>query len=85
MSIDRSPSLSSLFRKNNTISYKNIQADQCEKTLIKNDLPIFIFDLSGIKHILNLAQEAIYELRESHPSVESNVMADYRSPWKSHT
>lgn len=82
---DREPSLGSLFRTKNTISYKNIQADHCQKTLVKNELPIFIFDLSGIKHILNLAHQAIHELRESHPGVESNVIADYRSPWKSHT
>ena len=82
---DKTPSLGSLFRTKNTISYKNIQADHCQKTLVKNELPIFIFDLSGIKHILNLAHQAIHELRESHPGVESNVIADYRSPWKSHT
>ena len=34
---------------------------------------------------MNLAHQAIHELRESHPGVESNVIADYRSPWKSHT
>jgi hypothetical protein len=71
--------------KNNTANYKNGQTNHCNKTFVKNELPIFIFDLSGIKHILNLAYDAIHELRETHPSFESNVIADYRSPWKSHT
>ena len=50
---DKTPSLGSLFRTKNTISYKNIQADHCQKTLVKNELPIFIFDLSGNTSMYN--------------------------------
>ena len=49
-------------------------------------LPIFTADLS--KHCeleLNLAKEAINELKTTHPeTTKSNVYAKYMSPWKSH-
>lgn len=83
--MDRTPDLGSLLKAPSTITYKNIQATTFNKVSVQTSLPIFIFDLTGIKHILQLANEAIHELRVSHPGIESNVVADYRSPWKSHT
>ena len=52
---------------------------------VTTELPVFICDLSPIQAQLNLAREAIDELRISHPqSPESNVKATYMSPWHSH-
>lgn len=52
---------------------------------VTTELPVFICDLSPIQAQLNLAREAIDELRVSHPqSPESNVKATYMSPWHSH-
>ena len=52
---------------------------------VTTELPVFICDLSPIQAQLNLAREAIEELRVSHPqSTESNVKATYMSPWHSH-
>ena len=55
------------------------------KVIVQSQLPMFICDLTMIADQLQLAKEAIYELRESHPqSPTSNVMANYMSPWHSH-
>ena len=52
---------------------------------IQTELPVVIAELGAIADRLQLAREAIAELRLSHPqSPESNVKAAYMSPWKSH-
>ena len=52
---------------------------------IQTELPVIIAELGSIADRLQLAREAIDELRISHPqSPESNVKATYMSPWKSH-
>lgn len=52
---------------------------------VQAELPIIIAELGAIADRLQLAREAIDELRLSHPqSPESNVKATYMSPWKSH-
>ena len=52
---------------------------------IETDLPVIIAELAPIADRLQLAREAIEELRVSHPqSPASNVKASYMSPWKSH-
>lgn len=52
---------------------------------VQTDLPVIIAELGPIADRLQLAREAIEELRVSHPqSPESNVKAAYMSPWKSH-
>ena len=52
---------------------------------VATELPVFICDLSPIQAQLDLARQAIEELRISHPqSTESNVKATYMSPWHSH-
>ncbi|MFG6467467.1 hypothetical protein [Roseateles sp. BYS87W] len=52
---------------------------------IETELPIIVAELGPIADRLQLAREAIEELRLSHPqSPESNVKATYMSPWKSH-
>lgn len=52
---------------------------------IQAELPVVIAELGAIADRLQLASEAIAELRVSHPqSPESNVKAAYMSPWKSH-
>lgn len=52
---------------------------------IQTELPAIIAELGPIADRLQLAREAIDELRASHPqSPESNVKAAYMSPWKSH-
>ena len=49
------------------------------------DIPVFVCDLSPLTANLELARQAIDELRISHPlSPESNVKATYMSPWRSH-
>jgi hypothetical protein len=49
------------------------------------DIPVFVSDLSPLTSHLDLARQAINELRISHPqSPESNVKATYMSPWQSH-
>jgi hypothetical protein len=52
---------------------------------VTTELPVFICDLSGIQPQLDLARQAIDELKITHPqSPESNVKATYMSPWHSH-
>lgn len=52
---------------------------------VTTELPVFISDLTLIQPQLDLAREAIDELRVTHPqSPESNVKATYMSPWHSH-
>lgn len=52
---------------------------------VQTELPVVIAELGPIADRLQLAREAIDELRVSHPqSPESNVKATYMSPWKSH-
>lgn len=52
---------------------------------IQTELPVVIAELGPIADRLQLAREAIDELRISHPqSPDSNVKATYMSPWKSH-
>lgn len=49
------------------------------------ELPVVVAELGAIADRLQLARQAIEELRISHPqSPESNVKAAYMSPWKSH-
>ena len=49
------------------------------------ELPVVICDLTPIQPQLDLARQAIEELRITHPqSPESNVKATYMSPWRSH-
>lgn len=49
------------------------------------ELPVFIADLSPAQAQLDLAREALEELRITHPeSPISNVKATYMSPWTSH-
>ena len=49
------------------------------------DIPVFVCDLSPLTAHLELARQAIDELRISHPqSPESNAKATYMSPWRSH-
>lgn len=52
---------------------------------VGTELPVFIADLSPAQAQLDLARQAIDELRISHPeSPNSNVKATYMSPWTSH-
>jgi hypothetical protein len=52
---------------------------------IQTELPVIIAELDPIADRLQLAREAIAELRISHPqSPQSNVKSVYMSPWKSH-
>lgn len=52
---------------------------------IQTEVPAIIAELGPIADRLQLAREAIEELRVSHPqSPESNVKSVYMSPWKSH-
>jgi len=52
---------------------------------VQTELPVVIAELGPIADRLQLAREAIDELRISHPqSPSSNVKATYMSPWKSH-
>jgi hypothetical protein len=52
---------------------------------IQTELPAIIAELGPIADRLQLAREAIDELRVTHPqSPDSNVKASYMSPWKSH-
>ncbi|KQV96490.1 hypothetical protein [Pelomonas sp. Root1237] len=52
---------------------------------VQTELPVIIAELGPIADRLQLAREAIDELRISHPqSPESNVKSVYMSPWKSH-
>jgi hypothetical protein len=53
---------------------------------VSTELPVFLWDLEEFRPQLQLAREAIDELRLTHPdSPESNVKANYMSPWHSHT
>lgn len=52
---------------------------------VKSELAVFGCDLNAFPQELQLARDAIEELRVSHPeSTPSNVNAVYMSPWKSH-
>lgn len=52
---------------------------------VGTELPVFIADLSPAKAQLELARQALDELRITHPeSPNSNVKATYMSPWTSH-
>lgn len=52
---------------------------------VQAELPIVIAELGHIADRLQLAREAIEELRISNPKpLTSNVKASYVSPWKSH-
>ncbi|HEY0192810.1 MAG TPA: hypothetical protein VGC42_16940 [Kofleriaceae bacterium] len=51
---------------------------------VATTLPVLVFDLDDPEPV-QLAREAIAELRVSHPAtIMSNVRATYRSPWHSH-
>jgi hypothetical protein len=53
---------------------------------VGTELPVFVCDLQAIAEHLQLAREAVDELRQIYPeSTPSNVHATYMSPWKSHT
>lgn len=65
---------------NHTISA--IELGQYE---VPTKLPVFHCYLGAVSDQLQLAREAIDELRVSHPeSTPSNVQSVYMSPWKSH-
>jgi hypothetical protein len=52
---------------------------------VDTKVPVFWWDMSHLDPVLQLAREALDELRISHPdSPDSNVKAQYMSPWKSH-
>lgn len=52
---------------------------------VQTQIPIIIAELGPIADRLQLAREAIDELRVSHPlSPTSNVKSVYMSPWESH-
>jgi len=52
---------------------------------VETKAPIFWWDISDLRPVLDLAEQAIHELRVSHPqSPQSNVKSVYMSPWKSH-
>ena len=52
---------------------------------VLSETPVFLCDLTPIQPVLDLAMQAIHELRITHPqSPESNVKATYMSPWHSH-
>ncbi len=52
---------------------------------VASELPVFVCDLKPMAAQLQLARQALDELRISHPaSTPSNVQAVYMSPWKSH-
>jgi hypothetical protein len=52
---------------------------------VGTELPVFIADLSPAQAELDLARQALDELRITHPeSPSSNVKATYMSPWTSH-
>jgi len=52
---------------------------------VGTELPVFIADLSPAQGQLDLARQALDELRITHPeSPNSNVKATYMSPWTSH-
>lgn len=52
---------------------------------VPTQLPLFWHTLADQPEVLQLAREAIDELRLTHPeSTPSNVQAVYMSPWKSH-
>jgi len=56
-----------------------------ELQLVENKLPIFGFDLSTREYELNLAREAIAEMKVSHPEPrQSNVYGEWMSPKNSH-
>lgn len=56
-----------------------------ETGMVPCELPIFVCDLKLIEPQLQLARQAVAELRQSHPeSTPSNVQAVYMSPWNSH-
>lgn len=49
------------------------------------ELPVFVFGLARIRSQLELARQALQELRISHPQpVSSNLRTAWMSPWKSH-
>jgi hypothetical protein len=53
---------------------------------VSAQIPVFVCDVSAFQAQLQFAKEAIYELRATHPqTTESNVKANYMSPWHSHT
>lgn len=52
---------------------------------VKTELPVFVCDLSPLQVQLDLARQAIEELKQTHPQgPASNVHACYMSPWNSH-
>ena len=56
-----------------------------QSVYVGTELPVLIADLSSFQSQLDLARQAIEELRISHPeSPNSNVKAAYMSPWTSH-
>jgi hypothetical protein len=58
---------------------------QVETGSVACELPIFVCKLDRIAPQLQLARQALDELRASHPeSTPSNVQAVYMSPWNSH-
>ncbi len=49
-------------------------------------LPVFVCNLGSLTGPLQLARQAIDEVRAQHPdSTPSNVQANYMSPWQSHS
>ncbi len=52
---------------------------------VATQLPVFVCDLGRFAVQLQLARQAIDEVRATHPdSTPSNVQAVYMSPWQSH-
>jgi hypothetical protein len=68
-----------------------LQCAMDEKITIKTmpvatQLPVFVCDLSRLDGPLQLARQAIDDVRVTHPdSTPSNVQAVYMSPWQSHS
>ena len=59
--------------------------NQINTNTVKKDLPVFSIDISKYQDALTVAREAIVELKQKDPvSIDSNVKAEYVSPWHSH-
>lgn len=64
---------------------RKIESVHLDQFTVKTELSVFGFSLAGFESELELAREAVADLRSVHPeSTPSNVKAAYMSPWKSH-
>jgi hypothetical protein len=58
---------------------------QLSRVMAPTELPVFSIDLQGLPGQLQLARQALDDLRRQYPEPPvSNVRAVYMSPWKSH-